>query len=126
MADLGGVPERPFGAVKKTEEELQAVPIPRQQSAQPPAPPQAQEQPTNVTDEGGAYATDILADSPMATLPPDIQNKLTAAQRWYEIAVHPAATQFERELAMAHLNDMDTPTPEEVEAEKKDTSGDSS
>lgn len=119
MVDTFATPERPFGAVKKTEEELQAVPIPRRQSSSAALPQQQQAQP-NVTNEG-SYERDILADSPLATLPVDVQNNLTKAKLWYEIAMHPASGPFERTLAMAHLDDMDV--SQEDDKKEKDDSG---
>jgi len=121
MADTLQTPERPFGAVKETEEQLQSVPIPRRQSTstsagQPPAAPQQ----SNVTNNG-RYETDILADSPLATLPMDVQNNLTTAKNWYEIAMHPGATEFERALAMAHYEELEGPKEEEKEDESGTT-----
>lgn len=114
MAEPFETPERPFGAVKKTEEELQAVPIPREQPDTSVNLAAIQAQGQQAISEN-SYQRDILAESPLATLPMDVQNNLTMAKNWYEIAVHPASTEFERALAMAHLEDLDTQPQEEEE-----------
>lgn len=119
MAEFEGfdVPEdREFGAVKATEAQKRAVPIPRRESRTLDIPePQQRQAPS----QGTSYERDILANSPLATLPPDVQNNLTMAKSWYEIAMHPASGEFEKALAFAHLEDLDT-TPADTE---KDTDG---
>jgi hypothetical protein len=124
MAEFEGfdVPEdREFGAVKATEAQKRAVPIPRREprtrevfGPQPEVfgPQRQQRQPPQET----SYQRDILANSPLATLPPDVQNNLTMAKTWYEIAMHPASGEFEKALGFAHLEDLDT-TPKEEDAD---------
>ena len=120
MADIV-VPERPFGAVKKTEEELSAVPLPRRQPSGVDTDLQVPQQ--QAPQQDTSYERDILANSPLASLPVDVQNNLTMAKTWYEIAMHPASTEFERSLAMAHLDDLGGPQPTDKTEEPDVTRG---
>ena len=115
MASLD-VQEREYGAVKKSEDGLAKVPLPRRSTAKTQAAPQSQAQPEPV---GTDYERDILATNPLATLPPDVQQKLHTAQLWTTIGLHPGATDFEVALANAHLDELEGPQSQDTK--EKDT-----
>lgn len=111
MANLP-VDERPIGAVKETEEDLQAVPIPDRE----PVTPRTGRPPIPPTPGADGAGLDPRATNPYVSLHPDIQNKTFMAKLWFEIAAHPASTDFERALAHAHYDELE---PQEVKDERK-------
>lgn len=121
MAVAFKVGEREQGAVKKTDEALQAVPLPRQSAKKTPPLqiPQPVEPPT--PDPVGAdYKRDTLDTDPMSALPVNMQNALATAQMWYQVAAHPGATDFERQLAEIHIDELIAALPPEVAEQVKE------
>jgi len=111
------VAEREYGAVKKTEEELQAYPVPRNAPSTTPT-PQISPVSQTISGAGDDYELDIKATSPLSTLPVDVQEKAVLAKAWFEIAAHPAATEFEQRLAAYHYDLLEGPKPKPEKSEK--------
>lgn len=104
---MDNIKKRPWGGVKEEGERLADVPLKKPSSLNelsispdinfaggPPTTPSAPE---------ASYPLDMKATNPLSVLPVDIQEKVYAAKTWYEIAAHPGATKFEKELAAIQL-----------------------